>query len=270
MIRGAVLPRRHWLVARLTPMTETLLPGRLMGTVVRLAIWVFLASALWRALYARTPTAAGVTYEQAVTYAVLAAMVTHLRVGTTTSDTVADHVYAGTILYWFVRPMSPRRYHLARSCGEIAYAMLWLAAGYTVCLSLGVVAPPVSAQAAVTSAVSLLLGQVIAHQLRLVVDLLCFWTVMNRQLVKLMEFVQTLLAGGFAPLWFFPDWFRTMSSVLPFQGIISVPMSIYTGRVPMPGVPGQVAVQVAWVAALAVLTRWMWARAARRVLVQGG
>ncbi|MFD4657093.1 ABC transporter permease [Kitasatospora sp. NPDC058444] len=261
---------RFLLVGRITPMTEVLLPGRLAGTVLRVGLWIAVSTTLWNALYGRTPTAAGVTAGQTVTYVVVAAMVTQLRAGALTADTLVDHVHAGTVLYWFLRPMPPRRYYAARAFGDAAYALGWVACGYAVCLPLGVLMPPVSRAAACWATASLLLGQVIAHQIRSAVDLVCFWTVLNRQVTKLTEFVQTFLAGGFAPLWFFPDWFQAVSAKLPFQYVVSIPMSLYTGRLPTSAAPAALSVQLAWIAGMSALTHWMWSRAASRVTVQGG
>jgi ABC-2 type transport system permease protein len=169
-----------------------------------------------------------------------------------------------------MRPLPPRRYYLIRAVGDQAYGFCWVLLGYAICLLLGIVAPPVSAGAAGAFAMSLLLGQVTLYYLLLTVDLLCFWTVVNSAAVQILRFAQNLLSGVFAPLWFFPGWFVTLSSVLPFQGTLNVPLSLYIGRIPLSGAAKELAVQAIWCALLAALTRLMWRRAARRVTVQGG
>jgi ABC-2 type transport system permease protein len=104
----------------------------------------------------------------------------------------------------------------------------------------------------------------------LLIDQLCFWTLRNGAAMLILIFAQNLLSGVYAPLWFFPDWFITMSRFLPFQATLSVPLSIYVGRVPLSDAGAQLALQAVWVASLALFTRFLWRRAARRVVAQGG
>ena len=265
---------RPWaplLVARVTPLGEVLAGGRVATKAARLAVGIFLSVALWRALYATTTTEAGLDREQAVTYAVLATVLVATRVSETwiNGDTVLQRMQQGTIIFWFLRPMSARRYYFVRGVGELGYAQVWLLVALLVCVPSGVVLAP-DPGSVPAFVVSLVLGHAIFYELGLVLDLLCFWTVVNMSAVQIVFFVQTLLSGGFAPLWFFPGWFRTLSLLLPFQGTLNVPVSIYVGRLPTSQIAGSLLVQLGWVVALCLFNRWLWERASRRVTVQGG
>ena len=265
---------RPWaplLVARVTPLGEVLAGGRVATKAARLALAIFLAVALWRALYARTTSEAGLDREQAVSYAVLATALVATRVSATwtNGDTVLQRMQEGTIVFWFLRPMSARRYYFVRGVGELGYAQVWLLATLLVCVPAGVVVAP-DPGTVPAFVVSLALGHAIFYELGLVLDLLCFWTVVNLSAVQIVFFVQTLLSGGFAPLWFFPEWFRTLSLLLPFQGTLNVPVSIYVGRLPTSQIAGALLVQLGWVVGLWLVNRWLWERASRRVTVQGG
>ncbi|HEY8984603.1 MAG TPA: ABC-2 family transporter protein, partial [Streptomyces sp.] len=214
----------------------------------------------------------GLDRGQAVTYAVLAVLSSRIRELDQYSgrDTVQQHVHYGTIVYWWMRPMPPRRYYALRALGEQLYGFVWALAGYAVCLAVGVVEPPKSAAVAGVFALSLLLGQWVLYYIMLVIDQWCFWALRNGAALLILVFAQNLLSGVYAPLWFFPDWFVTLSSYLPFQATLSVPLSLYIGRIPLSDAGFQLAVQAGWVAVLALLTRFLWARAARRVVAQGG
>lgn len=259
------------MVGRVTPLGEVLAGGRVATKAMQIGVAVFLSVVLWRALYAGTSSEAGLDRDQAVTYAVLGTVLVATRFTTSwlNGDTVLQRMQQGTIVFWFLRPMSARRYYFVRGLGELAYAQLWLAATVLVCLPLGVIQAP-DPGVLPAFAVSLALGTAIFYELNLVLDLLCFWTVVNQSAVQIMFFVQTLLSGGFAPLWFFPEWFRTLSLLLPFQGTLNVPVSIYVGRLPASQVAGSLALQVGWVVGLWLFNRWLWERASRRVTVQGG
>ncbi|MEU9784730.1 ABC-2 family transporter protein [Streptomyces phaeochromogenes] len=261
-------------VARITPLGELLAPPRITANLLRIAVQTVLVVALWRGLYVEVApgTMAGLTREQAVSYAVLAVLATRVR-GLdryASRDTVIQHLHFGTIIYWFLRPVPPRRYYALRALGDQLYGLMWLIIGYALCLVAEVVQPPGSPTIAGVAALSLLLGQWVLYYVMLLIDLLCFWTLRNQAALLLLVFAQNLLSGVYAPLWYFPDWFITMSAFLPFQATLAVPLSLYIGRLPPTDALPQLALQAGWLLLLAVLTRLLWHRAARRVVSQGG
>ncbi|WP_427919252.1 ABC transporter permease [Streptomyces sp. cg40] len=261
-----------WRAARVTPLGELLAPPRITAALLRLTVQIVLVASLWRGLYSQTGTTAGLTRDQAVTYAVLAVLASRLRELDQYAgrDTVLQHMHFGTIIYWYLRPLPPQRYYALRAFGEQLYGLAWALTGYVVCLAAGVVEPPESVAAAGVFALSMLLGQLVLYYVMLLIDQLCFWTLRNGAAMLILIFAQNLLSGVYAPLWFFPDWFITMSRFLPFQATLSVPLSIYVGRIPLSDAGAQLALQAAWVAVLSLFTRFLWRRAARRVVAQGG
>lgn len=260
-----------WRVARVTPLGELNQPGRITANAARLAVQLFLVVMLWRALYATVERSGGLTREQAVTYAVLAILTAQLHyLGPAPRDSVLQHMRMGTIIYWFLRPLSARRYYLIRAVGAQAYGLAWTLTGYLFCLAIGWITRPASAASAVVFVVSMALGQVLTLQIVTLVDLVCFWTLQNESALLVVRFLQALLSGALAPLWFFPDWFRTLSWVLPFRYTLDVPVSFYVGRLTTGSAPLILVGQVLWCAAVYGLNRWLWRRAAERITVQGG
>jgi ABC-2 type transport system permease protein len=185
-------------------------------------------------------------------------------------DQMIQLLLDGTIAYWFLRPVPPRRYYLIRAVGDLGYSGGWGVAGYAVCLALGAISGPASAAAGAAAALTLALRLVILYYLQLATDLMCFWTIVNDNAVTAVQFAQNLLSGAFAPLWFFPAWFQRADSWLPFQGTLNIPLSLYIGRIPPVALGHELAVQAAWCAALAAGTRLLWRRASPRVTVLGG
>ncbi|MFE3165679.1 ABC transporter permease [Streptomyces sp. NPDC059224] len=261
-----------WRAARVTPLGELYSPPRITGVLLRLTVQVVLVASLWRGLYDRSGTTAGLDRGQAVTYAVMAVLASRLRELDQYAgrDTVMQHMHFGTIVYWYLRPLPPRRFHALRAIGEQLYGLAWASTGYVVCLAVGVVRPPVSAAVAGVFVLSLVLGQLVLYHVMLLIDQLCFWTLRNTAAMLILVFAQNLLSGVYAPLWYFPHWFITLSSFLPFQATLSVPLSLYVGRIPPSDAPFQLGVQAAWAVALFLFTRFVWRRAARRVISQGG
>ena len=261
-----------WRATRVTPLGELHAPPRMTAALVRLTVQVVLVASLWNGLYQQTGTTAGLDREQAVTYAVMAVLASRLRELDQYAgrDSVLQHMHFGTIVYWYLRPLPPQRYYALRALGEQLYGFAWALTGYVLCLAVGVVEPPESAAVAGVFALSLLLGQLVLYYVMLVIDQLCFWTLRNGAAMLILVFAQNLLSGVYAPLWFFPDWFITLSSFLPFQATLSVPLSLYVGRVPLSDAAFQLSIQACWIIMLAPFTRFLWSRAARRVISQGG
>ena len=258
--------------AWITPMGELLSPPRILATGIRLVIQIFLVVYLWHGLYGHTATKSGLDRGQAVTFAVLAVLITRIR-GLdrfAARDTVFQHLAYGTIVYWYLRPLAPPRYYVLRAIGDQAYGFGWVVAGYAVYLTGGVIEPPASGTAAIACVLSLALGQAVLHELTLLTDLMCFWTLHNDSAIQMIQFAQNLLSGAYAPLWYFPGWFIAMSSFLPFQATLNTPLSLYIGRIPAQQAPGDLLFQAAWVAGLALISRLLWRQASRRVAVQGG
>lgn len=263
---------RAWRAARVTVLSEFYESGRVLSTLFMLAARAALTYWLWQALYSSTSTSAGLDARQATTYAMLGVFYIAFRSVNRWSgrDMLVQHMLEGTIAYWFLRPVSPRRYYFIRACGDLAYGGCWAGAAYAVCLTAGIVEPPVSTGAGLATLATLALGLVILYYLKLLIDLACFWTVVNFQLVIMYEIVQNVLAGALIPLWFFPAWFASFDRLLPFQGTLNVPLSLYIGRSPVSGLGGDLLTQAGWIAALALLTGLVWRKAAARVTVLGG
>jgi ABC-2 type transport system permease protein len=269
---GARRALRAWRAARVTAITDFGQPATVVTPLLMVATQLMLTYWLWQALYAHVHASAGLTARQATTYALLGVLYLRFRQQNRwpNGDAMQQLMLEGTILYWFVRPVSPRRYYLIRTAGDLAYGGMWAVLGYGTCLAAGAVSPPASPASALAALATMTLGLVVLYYVQVCVDLSCSWSAVNDQTTAAAQFVVNLLAGAFAPVWYFPAWFQRADQFLPFQATLNVPLSLYVGRLPAGAVYRQAALQVAWAAALATLTWWLWRRAAARVTVLGG
>lgn len=266
-------PGRAWRIWRIIPLHQTVAyRGRFFLAPFMLAVQVYVYYLLWIAVYAGNSTVAGLDIDQTVTYATLAILLGRIRWTNrmVSKDSLPQRTREGTIAYWFLRPISPGRYYLYRALGDMGYGAGWALIGYVVALATGIIGSPPSVTAGLAFVVSLVLGQMVLYYLGQLVDLATFWLVSNTGLTRMYSFVQDLLAGVFVPLWFLPGWLLTIATVLPFAATIHLPVSIYVGRVPLADAALQLAYALGWTLVLAVLTRFLWSRAARRVTSQGG
>jgi ABC-2 type transport system permease protein len=268
-LRSSLLP---WRGVRVTVITELTQPVRYLTQLTMVVTQLALTYWLWRSLYAGVKVSAGLNVTQATSYALLGVLYLQFRAVDRWSngDTMVQLMFEGTIAYWFIRPVSPRRWYLIRMCGDLAYGGAWALFAYLACRALGAVAGPPSPAAGGAALLTLALGLVITYYLQVIVDLMCFWSTVNDSAVVAVQFASSLLSGAFAPLWFFPAWFQRANDFLPFQSTLNTPLSLYVGRLPVSALPGQLAVQAGWCAGLALFTWWLWRRASARVTVLGG
>jgi ABC-2 type transport system permease protein len=264
--------RRWTTIAGISWRAELGQRARPINSAIRLAMQLFVVACFWRGFYQASGGAHSEAATQTVSYAVLAILVTQTggidRMFS--RDSIVQHLQRGTILYWLVRPIPPRRYYAMRAIGDRAYGLAWGTLGYVVCLHIGVVAAPADPPAAVVAFGSFVLGCVTLLYLNQVLDLVCFWTMLNTNALNIYQFVMNLMSGAIAPLWFFPDWFRAVSAVLPFQNILNTPLSVYVGRTSVSAAVPLIGVQLLWIAILMMLTRLMWRRAASSTAIEGG
>ncbi len=263
---------RSWRICRIGVLNERAYRTRLLTGPAMLAVQLFLYDRLWVAVFRHTTSAGGLDARQTVTYSLIALLSTRIRLSARVyaKDTVSVVIREGTVAYWFLRPISPARYYMWRQAGDMAYGTMWAVIGYAVLLASGLINGPVTAAAGMYFAASLLLGQIVLYYLGTVVDVCTFWLVDEGGLHPMYYFVQDLLTGVFVPLWFLPGWLGATSAWSPFNAGINVPLSLYVGRTPGVRAGDQLRDQVLWIVALALATRLLWSRAARRVTVQGG
>jgi len=264
---------RSWRIVRLGILNERAYRVRLIIAPMMLSVQLYLYDRLWSAVFHSTKTAAGMTFRQTLTYSMMALLMARIRWNARTfnvRDSIGVGVREGTIVYWFLRPISPGRFYMWRQTGDVIYGAAWALLGYLVLLAAHVIDTPHGLKGSGIFVASLFLGQIILYYLGQIVDICTFWMLSTNNVVRMYYFIQDLLSGVFVPLPFMPAALLTATMWLPFSYGVSVPLSLYIGRIPMSHAGHALFLQLFWVVALGFFTRWMWSRASRRVTVQGG
>jgi len=131
---------------RITPLTELTRAARLLPPLAMVVTQLAFTFWLWHALYHGTGVTAGLDVTQATTYALLGVLYLQFRTVDRWSngDTMVQLMMDGTIAFWFLRPVSPRRYYLIRAAGDLAYGGALALLAYLVCIGIGAMALPPS------------------------------------------------------------------------------------------------------------------------------
>jgi ABC-2 type transport system permease protein len=250
------------------------------AAIYRIDFWLGLLSvffvmyaiaSIWSILYQQSPGAFGVDRQQMITYGVLGILLGPIM--WTTSQTrsyIASQVRSGSIEIDLMKPLDFMLHMLARNLGELCVMVLLRAVpGFLFArLVLGLQLPPDLGSAA-AFAVSVALGYLVYFGLNFLIGLLALVTADVRSYTWAYNSLVRFASGEAIPLWLFPPVLGTLLYALPFQAIYFVPMSIYIGA--QPGNIGwALAGQALWVLAVLLVCRVVWARAQRRIVVQGG
>ncbi len=184
---------------------------------------------------------------------------------------IADRVKSGDIAVDVARPVDLQLSWWARDLGRAAFQQLsrgWpplVIGALTIRLAL-----PGSWTAYPLGLISLVLAVSISFNLRYLVNLVAFWTVESRGFLSLYIVMVGPLSGLFVPVHLFPDWFKAAAYATPFPSIFQSPIDVLSGHVLDGKALGVVASQAAWLVGLTVLARVVTARAATKLVVQGG
>jgi ABC-2 type transport system permease protein len=246
-------------VMAMTARAETAYRSELSMRVARLLIGLGLLWVLWHAVFAGRPDAA----REAYAFCVYGGLVQFFSVRI--PDRLGDRVRDGSVVYIFSRPMRPMAFYLWQDAGRVLVA----GAGLTVLLALAAAVhavPPASAARLALLFPASVVAMTVAALIVQLVELSSIWLLDNRGVRTLVPAIVALLSGAVVPLPLCPSWFRAVAAVLPFAATVDLPVRLYLD-------PGRAAVflgQLGWLAALLVLTRLVWWRAALRVRVLGG
>ena len=95
-----------------------------------------------------------------------------------------------------------------------------------------------------------------------------FYTMSRYNVIFVM--LGEFLAGGYIPIPFFPEPFRSIAELLPFAAMQNMPLRIYSGDIGgMDAVRG-IGLQLFWVVVMMLFGKWLMKRSLRRVITQGG
>lgn len=103
-----------------------------------------------------------------------------------------------------------------------------------------------------------------------IMNISTLWTISGEGVARLLPAVVTILSGMIVPLPLFPDWLKRVLAMLPFSGLVDVPVRFYTGHIPYKRIFPYLLNQILWTVLLAAFGRWLLARKMKSIVVQGG
>ena len=242
----------------------------LIGGLIVVLLRIALLKVVWTAAYAGRPTVEGVELPSLLTFITLANLQLVLMRPMLVWY-VQRRIHEGQIALDLVRPVPLLGQLFAQQLGATAGLVPSVVLGVPFAMLLGNLTAPASPVAAVAYLVSLALAYLISILIGLLMGLIAFWTVQSLGVGVIYEFATQFFGGALVPLAFFPPLLLGVARLLPFQALVSTPVSIYTGEITGTGdLAGAFALQLVWAAALALIVGWVWRYARRVITVHGG
>jgi len=192
---------------------------------------------------------------------------------------LAAMIRSGDVAYELIRPVRLYSYWFAR---ELAWRtapvllratpMVVVAAFVFPLVGAGrfALGAPASVAAGALFGLSLLGALLLACCLSLLISTSMLWTLAGEGFSTIFPVIVWSLSGIVLPMPFFPEGMQRVFRLLPFRGLMDVPFRIYIGSIAAREAVLEVALQLAWVAALVWLGSALVRRGLRRVVIQGG
>jgi ABC-2 type transport system permease protein len=244
--------------------------AEVIGGLLVVLLRILLLKAVWTAAFAGRVSVDGVALPDVITFITLGNLQLVLMRPMLVWY-VQRRIHEGQIAFDLARPVPFLGQLFAQQIGATAGLLPFVALSVPLAIVVGNMALPASAGAALAYVVSLLLAYLIATLIGLLMGLVAFWTVQSLGIGVIYEFATQFFGGALVPLWFFPEPLKMLSSLLPFQTQVFIPVSIYTGAIADPSeIARALGLQAFWIAALAVIAWLVWQHARRVVTVYRG
>ncbi|AVX20915.1 MULTISPECIES: ABC-2 family transporter protein [Carboxydocella] len=225
---------------------------------------------LWDAIYAARRPLAGFTHSEMLSYVIVAWVVRSFYFNNLERE-IALEVREGRIVLELLRPYDYGAVKLARALGEALFRLLvfTLPSGLVMYLFYPFKLP--SSLTAWGMFLLAALGSFLVNaQLNLLTGYLTFYTYNNTGIQRMKRVLVDLLSGLLVPISFYPAWAQQIIDFLPFRSISYLPTLIWLGKI-SPAAGWQVlAEQVLWFLVLAFISRLLWQRALKGLMIQGG
>lgn len=216
-----------------------------------------LAYVVWLAIFSESSSSviAGYSLNDMIAYYLVGVVVNYIL----TPDwcVLSEQVYRGEFSKYLLYPVSFRAYFFSQYLGKCLAASLQSFFLLISCLyfmdfsllSLG------------ASVITLGVAAGLFFATNFLVEMIVFWVDHVWSLVVSLNFVTMMLGGLLMPLDTFPGWASFLTKLLPFNGMVALPIATLTGRISMEAWLCQIAIAVLWLLFFNWLIARLWSKA---------
>ncbi len=104
-----------------------------------------------------------------------------------------------------------------------------------------------------------------------IINICTLWSLSGDGITRLLSAIITFTSGMIVPLPLFPDWLKNILKILPFSGLVDIPIRFYTGGdIPINEIYKYFIFQTTWAIILYGFGQWLLNRKLKDIIVQGG
>ncbi|MFC5701380.1 ABC transporter permease [Cohnella faecalis] len=261
--------KKYWEMMKSQIKVDTAYNAWYWAGTVSMILRMLIIYAFWHAVYENRTTIGEMPIDTMITYVVLAMALNNYMAGV--GNQLAGNVRDGGVAVELMRPYNLLDKLVAldlgnKVSGTLREALPMMLVAY---LFIGINAPNSWADFPLFI-VSAALGILIGTQLDLVLGIAAFWLLYIWGLRVLRNAIFLFFSGALLPISMFPEWLQTVSNFLPFQWMVYVPVSIYTGKIAGIEAVYAIGIQIVWLAGIYAAIRLAWSFAIRKVTIFGG
>jgi ABC-2 type transport system permease protein len=236
------------------------------SSILRLLITYY----FWYAVYEKKDSIQGIDFKTMLTYIVVAMIIEQYVSGV--GNSLSRQIQDGSIVLELLKP-----YHIINKLISLdigskissffrATFPIIIIAFFFLDLKL-----PTNPLTYVYFLISFMFGSLIGAQIDLMIGIVAFWTVNVWGVRVLREAIIKFFSGALIPLSLFPNWFQNVSDFLPFQSMVYIPTSIFTGQISSTSqILWSIVIQLIWLISMYILLRVLWSIAIRKITIFGG
>lgn len=230
---------------------------------------IFIYISIWKALYKDNTDIDGITFSMVCTSFILSLAIS--RAFAIDDFIIYRKVQKGEITNELLRPVSFRGLLLAENLGNIFFNIIVNFCPAVIISSFFVeILPPFSMINFLIFLLSILLGFFVLYEISYIVSVSSFWIINVWSISTIKNVFISVLSGTMIPLWFMPESVMKIIKFTPFDAIYFVPINIYLGKVSMMNIGILLVKQLVWISILQIIGGWIWSRAVKKLVVQGG
>lgn len=230
---------------------------------------IFIYMAIYRMMFGVNTTYDGITLNMITTNFVLTFVIGNAM---SMDDFFINHkIQDGSIANEFLRPVNLKLRILAENIGETLYCFVFQCIpNIIIVFMVYQFELPQSLLSFVLFIVSLILGYLILWSMSFIVQMSSFFIINVWSVSTIKDVFINVLAGVYLPVWFFPDWLKTIIAFTPFDSIFYLPIEFYFGRLNQSQILFSFAKQIFWIVVLMLIGELLYRKGKRKLIVQGG
>jgi len=234
--------------------------------------WGLIRVMILEAFFRNSTAAQPMTLSETITYIWLGqAFFAMMPFSANPDPEVRNMIRTGSVAYELARPLDLWGLWYARAvAARSAPTLLRAVPMFLAAVPFFGMALPPSAWSALAWALSMAGALLLVSAFSTVITISLLWTISSDGITRIMPALVLLGSGLVLPLPLFPESFQAVLRALPFSAMADEPFRLYMGHLPPEAAPAVLLKQALWTAAFALAGRFLMARGARRLVVQGG